>query len=121
MLGGSIDSFGEDSLRFKRTTDRYCLFWVPKKGVITRTAINLRDGNNTDGVPQVKRLGHNDGLSKLILKLREALKETVITTLRLEIAIKSVFCNTILELSETNKEIRNKAMIDKISQRKRNK
>ena len=48
-----------------------------------------------------KRLGHADSLSRLIPKLYEPLEETVITTLRLEIEIKSMLCNTIEKLPMT--------------------
>ena len=61
---------------------------------------------------QPKRLGHEDGYSRLIPKPYEPLEETVIATLRLEIEIKSMLCNTIQELPVTT-EIKSKAKINK--------
>ena len=62
---------------------------------------------------QSKRLEHADGLSRSILKLYEPSEETVIATLRLEIEIKSVLCNTTRVLPVTIEGVRNKAKVDK--------
>ena len=62
---------------------------------------------------QSKKSGYMYALSRLIPKPCEPLEETVIATLRLEIEIKSVLCNTIRKLSVTIEEIRNKAKLDK--------
>ena len=65
-----------------------------------------------------KRLEHADGLSRLIIKPCEPFEETVIATLRLEIGIKRVLCNTIRELLVIMEESRNKIKTEKYIQRK---
>ena len=110
----STDSFIE-VFCFKQTTDCYCQFLVSKKGIPThianqlqrRRTILLNYNFKTEFLPS-NRLGHVDGLYRLILKLWEPLKEIVI-----EIEIKSMLCNTIQELPMTINEIKNKAKINK--------
>ena len=68
-----------------------------------------------------KRLGQAYWLSRLIHKLWEPLEETKTETLRLEIEIKWVLCNTIRELPVTINVIRNKAKIDKYLTEKKEK
>lgn len=56
---------------------------------------------------------HADGLSKLMLKAKELLKEMAIASLMSEMDIKYVLYNMIKELSVTLEEIRFKAKCNK--------
>ena len=57
------------------------------------------------------KLCHEDGLSRIIPQNREHLEDTLIASLRVEVAIK-ILCNSVQELPVTLKEIKNKALDD---------
>ena len=88
------------------------IFGSKKRDSYTYSDSTTEMGNKMESLLS-KKLGHADGLSRLIPKPCEPFEETVIATLRLETEIKSVLCNTKRELPVTIEEIRNKAKIDK--------
>ena len=49
----------------------------------------------------LKKFGHADGLSRLIAKYKEPLKDTVITSLQSEGELKTTLCNSVRELPVT--------------------
>ena len=88
----------EEVLRSKRTFDFYCLFLVPKKGflhIIQTWRTILLDYNFKLKFRLSKRLGHTDGLSRLIPKPCERFWEAVIASRRIEIEIKSMLLKVI--------------------------
>ena len=59
-----------------------------------------------------QKLGHVDGLSRLIPKMQEPLEDTVIASLRTESIMSTVLCNRVRELPGTQEEIRKDAEKD---------
>ena len=59
-----------------------------------------------------QKLGHTDGLSRLIPKMREPLEDTVIASLHTESIMSTVLCNTVRELPVALEEIRKEAAKD---------
>ena len=59
-----------------------------------------------------KKLGHEDGFSRLIPKFLVTLKDTVIAAIKAEKEVKDMLCNAIKELPVTLDEIREKAEND---------
>ena len=59
-----------------------------------------------------QKLGHADGLSSLIPKMREPLEDTVIASQSTESIMSTVLCNTVKELPVTLEEIRKEAAKD---------
>ena len=59
-----------------------------------------------------QKLGHADGLSRLIPKMQEPLEDTVIASLHTESIMSTVLCNTVRELPVTLEEIRKVAAKD---------
>lgn len=60
----------------------------------------------------LKRIGHGDGLSRLIPTKTEPLEDTVIAALRNEEDIRTVLCCTVRNLPVTLQDIRNEAKND---------
>ena len=90
-----------------------------KKGIPTHTANRLQRWGVTLLNYQFKmeyisssKLGHADGLSRLIPINRESLEETVIAALKDETEINEVLCNTIRELPVTLEKIKKAAETD---------
>ena len=90
-----------------------------KKGLPTHTANRLQRWGaillnydfKMEFLPSQK-LGHADGLSRLIPKMREPLEDTVIASLRTESIMSTVLCNTVRELPVTLEEIKKEAAKD---------
>ena len=90
-----------------------------KKGIPTHTANRLQRWGvillnydfKMEFLPS-KKLGHADGLSRLIPKFSEPLEDTVIAALHAESEVKGVLCNAIKELPVTLEEIRKRAESD---------
>lgn len=59
-----------------------------------------------------KKLGHADGLSRLIPKQTEPLEDMVIAAIQAEVEVKNTLCDTIRELPVTLDEIKSKAEVD---------
>ena len=90
-----------------------------KKGLPTHTANRLQRWGaillNYDFKMEFllsQKLGHADGLSRLIPKMREPLEDTVIASLRTESIMSTILCNTVRELPVTLEEIRKEAAKD---------
>ena len=106
---------------FKLQTDHKPLLTIfgSKKGLPTYTAnrlqrwgtILLNYNFNMEFLPSNK-IGHADGLSRLIPKQTEPLEDTVIASLRTERDLKTFLCNTVRELPVTLDEIRKEAETD---------
>jgi hypothetical protein len=59
-----------------------------------------------------KKLGHADGLSRLIPKQTEPLEDMVIAAIQAEAEVKNTLCDTVRELPVTLDEIKSKAEVD---------
>ena len=116
---------------FVLQTDHHPLFTIfgSKKGIPTHTANHLQrwamillNYSFKMECLSSKEIAHVDGLSRLIPKTREPLKEMVIASLRSEMDIKYVLYNIVKELPVSLEEIRYKAKFDKfITQKKKKK
>ena len=103
------------SREFILQTDRRPLLAIfgSKKGIPTYTANRLQKwatmlfnySFKMEFLPS-KEIAHADGLSRLIPKNTEPLKETIIASLKSEMDIKYVLFNTVKELPVTLKEIK---------------
>ena len=90
-----------------------------KKGLLTHTANRLQRWGaillnydfKMEFLPSQK-LGHADGLSRLIPKMQEPLEDTVIASLHTESIMSTVLGNTVKELPVTLEEIRKEAAKD---------
>ena len=90
-----------------------------KKGLPTHTANRLQRWGTIllnydfkmEFLPS-KKLGHADGLSRLIPKTGEPLEDTVIASLRSEKDYSAILCNTVKELPVTLDDIKKEAESD---------
>ncbi|XP_026441989.1 uncharacterized protein K02A2.6-like, partial [Papaver somniferum] len=106
---------------FKLQTDHKPLISIfgSKKGLPTHTANRLQRWGtillnydfDMEFLPS-KKLGHADGLSRLIPRTGEPLEDSVIASLRSERDYSSILCNTVKELPVTLDDIRKEAESD---------
>ena len=60
----------------------------------------------------MSKFGHSDRLSRLILKYKEPLEDTVIASLQSEGELNVTLCNSVCELSGTLDQIKQEALCD---------
>lgn len=87
-----------------------------KKGLSTHTANRLKrwvtilfNYDYSMVFLQSNKICHADSLLRLIPKCMEALEDTVNTTIRIDVDVKSMLCNTVRDLPVTIKEMIDKA------------
>ena len=109
--------FTVDTSLYKQTTSHYSPFWA-QKGLRTHTAKRVQrwvtillNNFKMEYLPS-KKFDHTDGLSRLILKYKEPLEDTMIVSLQSEGELKTTLCNRVRELPVTLEQIKQEALRD---------